>query len=406
MRIKISKDKRNRASPWIVRWSNGPDVVTGREKWLQRSFKYKALAEKFKSELRAGIAEEAQRPHIAGDTSLKGFTQDWLKTRRHSLRAGSVDVYQNAIRRLLDYFGASRLITELTPMQASKFIAEQARIDGRVGQLSNWSRARILRNCKTMFNNAVDWGLVVENPFGRMKRPKLPKQRWHYVTPQEFRSLLAAHSGKHTVSLRYKVLYSLAYCCGLRLGEIVNLMWEDVDFEKAEVRVEDRPATHTRPPFVVKDKEARRIGIPDEALSLLLDLKAYNDLTDQTPYVALTEAQYKTAVRKWQRYQEEKREWKSRDMQNNTLNTFKRHAAWAGIKPTGSLSIHGLRKSCITNWANEINNPEVVRCLAGHSDIKTTMQYYSAVTREQREKAAKAINELLKAEETTGERYV
>jgi integrase len=406
MKIKMTKDNRNKDSPWIVRWSNGPDVVTGREKWFQRSFKYKALAEKFKSELRTGIAEEARKPNVMGDMSLKGFTQDWLRTRKHSLRAGSVDVYRNAIRRLLDYFGGSKRVTELTPIQANRFIAEQARIDGRIGQLSNWSRARILRNCKTMFNDAVDWGLVVESPFGRLKRPKLPKQRWHYVRPQEFRSLLDAHSGKHTVSLRYKALYSLAYCCGLRLGEIVNLMWEDVDFEKAEVRVEDRPATHTRPPFVVKDKEARRIGIPEEALSLLLDLKAYNDLTDQTTYVALTEAQHKTAVKKWQRYQEEKREWKSRDMQNNTLTTFKRHAVWAGIKPTGSLSIHGLRKSCITNWANEINNPEVVRYLAGHSDIKTTMQYYSAVTQEQREKAARAIDGLLRAEKGSAERYV
>ncbi|MGD8501594.1 MAG: site-specific integrase, partial [Phycisphaerales bacterium] len=106
------------------------------------------------------------------------------------------------------------------------------------------------------------------------------------------------------------------------------------------------------------------------------------------------------------RYQEEKREWKSRDMQNNTINTFKRHVRWAEIKPPGTLSIHGLRKSCITNWANEMSDPELVRCLAGHSDIKTTTQYYSAVTGEQREKAARAINELLRAEKSTAKRYV
>jgi hypothetical protein len=40
------------------------------------------------------------------------------------------------------------------------------------------------------------------------------------------------------------------------------------------------------------------------------------------------------------------------------------------------------------------------------SDIKTTMQYYSAVTKEQRVKAARAINELLKAEKSSGEWYV
>ena len=67
----------------------------------------------------------------------------------------------------------------------------------------------------------------------------------------------------------------------------------------------------------------------------------------------------------------------------------------AGIKPKGTLSIHTLRKCCITNWSNEINNPEVVRCLAGHSNLATTMKYYCAVTKEQRTQAAQAIDALI-----------
>ncbi len=82
-------------------------------------------------------------------------------------------------------------------------------------------------------------------------------------------------------------------------------------------------------------------------------------------------------------------------MQNNALVTFKRHVRWAGIEPDGSLSIHTLRKCCITNWANSISNPEVVRVLAGHADIKTTMEYYSQVSEEQRQKAAQAIDNLI-----------
>ena len=54
-----------------------------------------------------------------------------------------------------------------------------------------------------------------------------------------------------------------------------------------------------------------------------------------------------------------------------------------------------LRKGCITNWANHINNPEVVRVLAGHSDIATMMRYYSKVTEEQRKKAAESTDKLL-----------
>ncbi len=77
--------------------------------------------------------------------------------------------------------------------------------------------------------------------------------------------------------------------------------------------------------------------------------------------------------------------------------TFKRHLRWAGIEPQGQLSLHVLRKCCITNWANHVSNPEVVRKLAGHADIKTTMTYYSKVTEDQREKAAKVTDRLLEA---------
>jgi len=53
-----------------------------------------------------------------------------------------------------------------------------------------------------------------------------------------------------------------------------------------------------------------------------------------------------------------------------------------------------------------INNPEVARLLAGHGDIKTTMQFYSKATDEQRRKAAQAIDRLLEAGLASGNRYV
>jgi integrase len=122
--------------------------------------------------------------------------------------------------------------------------------------------------------------------------------------------------------------------------------------------------------------------------------------------VVLDDRQYRTAVKKRQRYQEQKKPLTNRDMKNNILTTFKRYLRWAGIKSDGNLSIHTLRKCCITNLANEINNPEVVMELAGHSDIKTTMQYHSKVTKEQRQKAAKAIDKLSEVSERASTKYI
>ena len=108
--------------------------------------------------------------------------------------------------------------------------------------------------------------------------------------------------------------------------------------------------------------------------------------------------QWKRAKAKWRTYQQQRKPWCNKNLLNNVLTNFKRHLKKAGIKPNEgrTLSVHCLRKSCIQNWANNITNPEVVRVLAGHSDLKTTMRYYCQVDKEQRAKAAAAIDHLLK----------
>ena len=60
---------------------------------------------------------------------------------------------------------------------------------------------------------------------------------------------------------------------------------------------------------------------------------------------------------------------------HNLLRHFKTLCKKAGVGP---YTIHDLRRSCITNWAKHLPI-HVVQQLAGHSDIKTTQQYYLSV---------------------------
>ena len=417
-RVKMSRDARNKGKPWVVRWSDGIDMETGKPRWFQRSFRQRIEARRFAAEKRIEAPDitDAVVPEVG--MTLGRFLREWSQTRNTTeYSPGTRSLDQNTCDRLIDHFGKRTPLADIRPMEATQFIAGLERIDGRGKPLAGWTRARILRNARTMFNDAVAWGLLDRNPFGSIQRPKVPESRWHYLMPEHFHDLLNARTepkGKikaRSVPLRYKVLYALAYCCGLRLGEILSLTWADnIEISRhvhegattprtyaGEVHIVNRPATAALPPFSVKDKESRRIHIPRRCLELLMDLKGYNDMTDQTPYVVLDQKQVQTVLAKWARYRQEGRPWQNKDMANNTLTTFKRHVRWAGIEPQGSFSIHVLRKCCITNWANSISNPEVVRKLAGHSDIKTTMQYYSTVTEQQRKKAAEAIDRLLEA---------
>jgi integrase len=227
-----------------------------------------------------------------------------------------------------------------------------------------------------------------------VKRPLCISKPWHHLTAEEFQNLLKV------APPRCKAIYALAYGCALREGEIVSLKWDNIDFASGshgEVRIYNQPVTATTPPFNIKDYKECTIPPPKFVADILTDLnfKVHYDTTENTPYVALNEQQYKTLLAKWKRYKKQKRVWKNRDFQNNTLTTFKRHAAKAGIITTKSLSIKVLRKNCTTNWANRIQNPEAVRKLAGHSDIATITKYCSMLTDDVKAKAAAVIDETL-----------
>lgn len=163
--------------------------------------------------------------------------------------------------------------------------------------------------------------------------------------------------------MRRKALYALAYTAGLRLGEAILLTWNDVDFDTGEVMIENRHATPTIPPFHIKDYEARRVPLPKHALDILTKLQT--EASEGVPFVLLNEQRYHTVAAKWQRFQQQGREWQNSDMENNTLSNFKRCLKWAGIEPNGTLSIHTLRKSCGQNWANHLP-PNVTKELMGH----------------------------------------
>ncbi len=200
------------------------------------------------------------------------------------------------------------------------------------------------------------------------------------------------HAAEVSPNLRTKALYALGYTAGLRFGEMVSLTWDCIDWEKGEVVIENREATPTMPPFHLKDYEARRIPLPKHTLGILRELQAKARF--KCPFILLSEQRYKTVLENWRRYQKDGRVWENRDMFLNAGREFRRHQRKAGIKPTGSLSIHTLRKCAGKNWADALP-PHVVKELMGHSTIATTMKYYAQVDATQRTRAAAAVEGLI-----------
>lgn len=389
-KIGLYKDPRKKR-PWVVRWYGEYDPGTDKERRYSKSFKLKRDAEEFQNQQIAAFKKGQQRDRPE-EITLKDFCGDWLKVKKREVRPDSFEVYEYAVRRLMDYFGPNMLLHNVTPRLASKFIAELKPFKGET--LSGWSRLKTLRNCKTIFQTAVTWELIPKNPFTNVKAPKCEARRWHYLKPQEYRTLLTV-----APSLQWQATYALAYTAALRFGELFSLTWADVDFENNVVRIENRAGTATIPPFYVKGHEKRDIPLPKHTLDILTALQS--EAPEREPYILLNERQYETVVAKWKRFQQQRRPWRNRDIANNRLREFKRHLRWAGIQPNGSLSLHTLRKSCVQNWANHLP-PNVTKELAGHASISTTMEYYAQVDEDHRIKAAAVIESLVSGDMEEG----
>ena len=315
--------------------------------------------------------------------TLGTFIDKWMRLNK-SLRPETLKLYGHTTARLLNYFGPEYLLRKVTADKAELFIAELKPIK-KTAVLSDWTRHRVLRNCKTIFESAVRWNCLAFNPFQHIKGPKLRLRPWHYVTPEEYKSLLQA-----TPKLHRKVFYALCYTGGLRFSEVASLKWTDINFLSSEIKLDNRPATDTEPEFLLKDYERRSIPLPGYTIEMLEHFEALS------PYVVMTKVKYERMLEKWQSYQASGRPWRWVDMFYNAGRDFNHHVKNAGIqKEQGkTLSIHTLRKSCIQNWANELPM-NVTKELAGHSSISTTSKYYTQVDSYHRAKAATTIDNLL-----------
>lgn len=351
---------RKRPHRWAVRWfgSNG--------KRYSRSFESRKEAERFaeqkQSEVREGTADEPE------SVTLKEFTRMYLSL-RGDITAGTRVEHRRALAFLAQHFGKTKPIGNVSPLDARRFVSwyRQRTYRGRTPAPATVNK--LVRECRRIFREAVECALIRSNPFDGIRQEKVGQIGWQYVSPQHYRALLGACS-----SLKWRGMITLAYCCGLRLGEILHLTWSDVDFERQLVRVARKPAAATNEAWSPKDKDLRIVPLPNEAVSVLAELQLA--AAEGQAYVVVNGKGPGAGGRV-------KRQNISRD-----YHAIRRRAGVPRCR------FHDLRKSYCTNIARR-TPLHVVQQLAGHADIRTTQKHYLQVQPELIDAARRAIEEVL-----------
>ena len=126
----------------------------------------------------------------------------------------------------------SRTLRELKPQVVARFISdllENGRLNpsgGRTRQLSNKTVRNIVGTLSVALGQAVEWGLLPENPCSRVDLPR--KNRPELVTlsgEQVAQFLLTAQERRDPML----ALWLLVFTTGMRRGELAGLRWQDID---------------------------------------------------------------------------------------------------------------------------------------------------------------------------------
>lgn len=90
------------------------------------------------------------------------------------------------------------------------------------------------RLISSILTHAVQSQVILTNPCSRMKAPKTKNKKISYYTEEQTKDLLAA---LETEDIKYKTMVLLDVFTGLRIGELMGLTWDDVDFKSCIITV-------------------------------------------------------------------------------------------------------------------------------------------------------------------------
>ena len=155
-------------------------------------------------------------------SKLADLYSNWAKTNHRGFESST----RYRIDQFAKKFGNLRL-KDISPLQIDSFILE------RVSVVKPATINREVGVLRHMFEKAIEWDLVQENPLQHVRPLHVEDKRLRFLSKEEIVRLLEA------VDENLYPILQIALNSGLRRGEIFKLQWKDVVFKNRFIRVAD-----------------------------------------------------------------------------------------------------------------------------------------------------------------------
>ena len=323
------------------------------EKWRQKSkqgFKTKAEAQEHMLRTLKELEKLVNSECISEEITLNEFYNEYLKHMKIHCEDGSISNFKIAYK---------KINLKDKPIRKVRKIDAQKGIDALIEKGLKISTVKLyIKTMKAFFNSAInDYNIISYNTFNNLKLPnEKTETNKRALSDEEVKAVLTDFKDN-----KYYLVVLLSLKCGMRLGEILGLTWDNVDLKENKIHVvqQYKKVNGKYQIGTLKSKNSNRIiPISKDVVLALKEVKVR--------YIDNRIVNFK----------------------NNSLSVYLNKK----LKKY-NITIHELRHTYATTLIKNGLDFKTVAKLLGH-DVEQTMKTYSHVTTDMMDRAANIINSI------------
>jgi len=346
---------RKRQDTWYAYWRD----LQGRQRSKAVSPRKKD-AEKYLDTVQATVHAGTFRE--IEDVTFAVFAKRWLDDYAAvSVKASTLATYTSRINGPYTVAFGPLKLSQIGTVDVQHYLATLTR--KKLTAATVRAHLVLLRN---MFNHAVAWGHLAHNPAGPVKGPKLPHTEMECLTPAEVKVFLAACDERH------RALFSTSVMTGMRLGELLSLKWDDINWRAGTIRVR-RSLYNGKFVEPKTSRSVRVIGMSNRLAAILLEHKL---AAPYSPYDLVFPTPEGTPM----------------DPANLRKRVFADTLTRAKLR---KIRIHDLRHTFASLLINQGENLKYVQAQLGHSSITTTVDRYGHLMPDAHRGASERLDDTL-----------
>jgi len=369
----------------------GIDPVTGKQKeTTRRGFSTLKEAKLALSRLEFEIAEGVYKEVKKKSLSYREVTEEWFEL-----------IYKNRVKE--STYWNTRLVFDkhILPVFGALQL-DKIDVSFCQRQANKWAKSspnrykRSINYAGMIFKYGVVIGAIKENPMSKVIIPVSSDKEndglENFFERDELQYFLSYFEKKSEYK-RYAFFFLASYT-GLRKGELLALTWRDIDFKNSTLTINKTLATGKNGKKLIQTPKTktsnRTISIDPDALHVLKNWRP-------TQRENLKLLDYIPSVHQLV-FSDIENELLAPRTPQNWLDVFYNHN-----KAFKRITIHGLRHTHASLLFEAGASMKQVQSRLGHSNIKTTMNVYTHVTKDSKEQTASLFSNFMNNNSNLGQ---